>query len=71
MVGAEQFASGTTTSYKSAIKKLPIIRANQGLRLKARLDHVDEDGDSHQAGDIWQLEGPLTYRPTAQAVSSC
>ncbi|XP_064599755.1 major vault protein-like [Liolophura sinensis] len=52
--------------YSKAIKALPVIKPNHGLRLRARFDHLDEEVP-RCAGDIWQLEGPLTYYPTPQA----
>ncbi|KAK0051986.1 major vault protein, partial [Biomphalaria pfeifferi] len=49
--------------YSSAIKPLPVVKANHAIRLDAIIDHKDEDGTWRKAGDIWQLKGPLTYKP--------
>ncbi|XP_065828200.1 major vault protein-like [Oscarella lobularis] len=54
-------------NYKPALKPLPVIKPNHGLRLRARHDHVDENGTKHVAGEEWHLEGPLTYKPTPDA----
>lgn len=53
--------------YKSGIKALPVIGPNEGLQLLAIVDHVDGD-EERKTGDFWQLEGPLTYKPTPYAV---
>lgn len=53
--------------YKSGIKALPVIGPNEGLQLSAIIDHVDGD-EERKTGDLWQLEGPLTYKPTPYAV---
>jgi len=52
--------------YRSGIKALPVIGPNEGLQLSAILDHMDGD-EERKTGDMWQLEGPLTYRPTPYA----
>nr|XP_022293947.1 major vault protein-like [Crassostrea virginica] len=49
-----------------AIKPLPVILANHAIRLVANNDFEDAFG-KHQAGEMWQLEGPLTYRPQPEA----
>lgn len=54
--------------HKTGIKALPVIGPNEGLQLSAIIDHMDGD-EEHKTGDLWQLEGPLTYRPTPYAVS--
>ncbi|XP_073239748.1 major vault protein-like [Porites lutea] len=59
--GAQQLAG-----YKSGIKALPVIGPNEGLQLLAIVDHVDGD-EERKTGDFWQLEGPLTYKPTPYA----
>ena len=33
----------------------------------AIMDHMDGD-EERKSGDLWQLEGPLTYKPTPYAV---
>lgn len=33
----------------------------------AIVDHMDGD-EERKSGDLWQLEGPLTYKPTPYAV---
>jgi len=53
--------------YKSGIKALPVLRPNEGLQLMAIVDHMDGD-EERKSGDLWQLEGPLTYKPTPYAV---
>lgn len=53
-----------------AIKPLPVILANHAIRLVANNDFEDAFG-KHQAGEMWQLEGPLTYRPQPEAVCTC
>ena len=58
------------SKYKSALKPLPVVKSNHGILLEARLDHVSGDGTERQAGDLWQLEGPLTYQPVAEVVSN-
>ncbi|XP_070541280.1 major vault protein-like isoform X2 [Ptychodera flava] len=58
--------SPTSKDYSAAVKKLPIVKANHAIKLTARVDH-DDNGITRKAGDIWQLEGPLTYMPTAEA----
>lgn len=45
---------------------LPVIGPDEALRLTAIIDHKDGDVD-RLAGDMWQLEGPLTYYPTPYA----
>lgn len=49
--------------YKTGIKPLPVIGQNEGLQLTAIMDHIDGD-EERNTGDMWQLEGPLTYMPT-------
>jgi len=53
--------------YKSGIKALPVLGPNEGLQLMAIVDHMDGD-EERESGDLWQLEGPLTYKPTPYAV---
>ncbi len=69
LVGCEDFGV-KNFKYSGAIHRLPVVKANHGLQLQARVDHRDADGHHRQAGEIWQFEGPLTYKPTAQAVST-
>ncbi|KAJ7385524.1 hypothetical protein OS493_015096 [Desmophyllum pertusum] len=54
------------SAYKSGIKALPVIGPSEGLQLSAIIDHMDGD-EERKTGDLWQLEGPLTYRPTPYA----
>jgi len=61
----EILVGGNNTSYKNAIKKLPVIASNHGLKLRALVDFEDE-GEKRIAGDEWQLKGPLTYHPKAE-----
>ena len=70
MVDAERFGSGSN-DYKRAIKPQPVVKANSAIRLKATLDHTDETGKVRHAGFMWQLEGPLMYYPTPNAVCTC
>lgn len=51
----------------NAIKPLPVIKANYAIRLIANIDFEDAQGQ-HMAGEKWQLEGPLTYKPQPEAV---
>jgi len=45
-----------------------VIGPNEALRLTAIVDH--KDGEIERlGGEMWQLEGPLTYKPTPYAVS--
>ena len=67
LVGAENYGKGGS-DYKKAIKAQPVIKADHAIHLKAILDHTDEDGVKRNAGDIWQIEGPLMYFPTPNAV---
>ena len=64
-MGAEKFTSDG--DFKKALVALPVIKANHGLLLNALVDHTD-NGVKRKAGDMWQLEGPLTYYPSADAV---
>ncbi|XP_063963694.1 major vault protein-like [Lytechinus pictus] len=50
-----------------AIKPLPVVKANQAIRLIAQVDHTSPEGVKRYAGDEWQYHGPLTYKPTAEA----
>ena len=68
LVDAERFGAGSN-DYKKAIKPQPVIKANSAVRLRAHLDFTDDDGNVRHAGDMWQLEGPLMYFPTPNAVS--
>ena len=69
LLGKEDFAV-SSNSYSQALHKLPVLRDNEGLQLRARVDHTDENGQRRRGGDLWQVEGPTTYRPTAEAVSN-
>ena len=51
-----------------AVKPLPVVKANQAIRLRAVIDHTSPSGQKRVAGDEWQYAGPLTYKPTAEAV---
>ena len=66
LVGAETFGY-TSVDYSSALKKLPVILPNHGLRLMARVDHMD-GGIQRRASEEWQVEGPCTYIPTPERV---
>ena len=66
LCGAERFTYGSS-DFKPAIKALPVVRANSALRLKAILDHMD-GGIERKSGDMWQIEGPCTYKPVAEVV---
>ena len=57
-----------STDFKPALKPLPIVKANHGLKLRAILDHND-DLVERKAGDIWMLKGPVTYKPRAEVVN--
>ncbi|VDP48131.1 unnamed protein product [Echinostoma caproni] len=43
---------------KLAVKKLPVIKNNEALCLRALTDFVDDDGVRHIAGQRWLVEGP-------------
>ncbi|XP_077992028.1 major vault protein-like isoform X2 [Glandiceps talaboti] len=66
LVDAPDFLSKSPRDYSRAVKPLPVVKAHHAIKLLARVDH-DDNGVNRKAGDIWQLEGPLTYRPTAEA----
>ena len=52
------------------MQPLPTIGPNKALVLEARVDHYDEEaGVERNSGDLWQLEGPRTYRPNPNVVS--
>ncbi|KAJ8315004.1 hypothetical protein KUTeg_007154 [Tegillarca granosa] len=51
------------SNYSKAIKLLPCVKANYAIRLYAKLDHEEDDGTKREAGDKWQLVGPITYIP--------
>ncbi|XP_022080631.1 major vault protein-like isoform X2 [Acanthaster planci] len=63
---AENLQDFSSRGYRKAMHPLPVVKVNQAIQLKAVLDH-EVDGVQRQAGDLWQLEGPLTYKPTAEA----
>jgi major vault protein len=64
--GEEVIGARSLKDYKRGVKQLPVIGPNQALRLTAIMDH--KDGDVNRlAGDMWQLEGPLTYYPSPYA----
>lgn len=69
LVGAPDFGQ-KSSDYKAAIKLLPVIKANHAIRLKSLVDHMEEDEILRKAEEIWQLEGPLLYHPTPNAVCS-
>ena len=50
------------------MKKLPVIKANHGIHLKALVDIEDNEGVARKAGDEWQLKGPLTFVPRPEVV---
>ena len=57
-------------AYAAAIKRLPLVKANNGLHLKALVDiEADEGGVARKAGDEWLLKGPATYIPRPDVVS--
>ena len=50
--------------FARAVKKLPVIKAEHGIHLRALVDIPAGDaGPAHKSGDEWQLKGPLTYIP--------
>ncbi len=51
--GEKIFSSGT----------IPILNANMGLILECIRDFVNENGDSHYAGEKWVIKGPIKYIP--------
>ena len=61
--------SNCLLDYASAIKKLPVVAADNGIHLMALVD-IPAVGDSpaRRAGDEWQLHGPLTYIPRPEVV---
>ncbi|XP_060071634.1 major vault protein-like [Ylistrum balloti] len=61
LFGAPDYQTGRS-GYMPAMQPIPIVKADHAIRLKAVLDFEDETGQ-HQAGDQWQLNGPLSYRP--------
>ncbi|XP_071485231.1 major vault protein-like [Diadema antillarum] len=54
--------------YLKAMRPLPVVKANQAVRLKAVMDHTSPDGVNRIAGDMWQYNGPLTYKPCPEAM---
>lgn len=56
----------SSANYAKALKHLPVVKPHHAIRLKAIVDFDDADGEKRRAGDEWQLEGPLTYRPTPE-----
>ncbi|OWF45014.1 major vault protein-like isoform X2 [Mizuhopecten yessoensis] len=63
--GAPEYQTGRS-SYAPALKPLPTVKANHAIRLRALVDFENEMG-KYQAGDQWQLKGPLTYFPSPEA----
>ena len=57
------------SDYKGAVKKLPVIKQNHGIHLRALTDFTDDNGVARPAGAEWQLRGPLTYIPRPEVVS--
>ena len=57
-------------NYSSGIRALPVIVANHGLLLEARVDHTAPGQVHRSAGDRWTVEGPATYMPSPNVVSS-
>ena len=51
-----------------AVKPLPVVKGQQAIRLRAVIDHTSPSGQRRVAGDEWQYPGPLTFKPTAEAV---
>ncbi|XP_030842279.1 major vault protein [Strongylocentrotus purpuratus] len=58
---------GAKAQFCMAIKPLPVVKANQAIRLRATIDHTSSEGLKRVAGDEWQYPGPLTYKPTPEA----
>ena len=56
----------SAVNYKKALKQLPVVKPNHAIRLKAIVDYDDPDGEKRRSGDEWQLEGPLSFRPTPE-----
>lgn len=56
----------SAANYKKALKQLPVVKPNHAIRLKAIVDYDDPVGEKRRNGDEWQLEGPLTFRPTPE-----
>ncbi|XP_065176847.1 major vault protein-like [Sycon ciliatum] len=65
----EQLGNATPHDYKSAIKALPIVKANQAIVLEASIDHTDDTGAKRVTGEKWQLPGPRTHKPTAHTIN--
>ena len=55
--------------FDRAIKPLPVVKADNGVNLRALVNLTDDKGVARLAGDEWQLRGPLTYSPRADVVS--
>eukprot|EP00112_Aurelia_sp_Birch-Aquarium-sp1_P016580 Seg3777.2 transcript_id=Seg3777.2/GoldUCD/mRNA.D3Y31 product="Major vault protein" protein_id=Seg3777.2/GoldUCD/D3Y31 len=58
----EVLLGGSHSNHRNAIKKLPVIPAKHGLKLRALVD-FESESEKRIAGDEWQLEGPMTYYP--------
>ena len=58
--------------YTKAVKKLPIIKAEHGIHLRALVDIPSDDtGPARKADEDFQLKGPLPYIPRAEIVRYC
>lgn len=57
--------ASSPTDFDRAIKPLPVVKADNGVNLRAIFNFTDDQGVARRAGDEWQLRGPLTYIPTA------
>ena len=49
---------------------LPSVPSQHAVRLCARYDFKEGDV-TRLAGEMWQLEGPLTYHPQPEVVCNC
>ncbi|XP_065921043.1 major vault protein-like [Dysidea avara] len=59
----ESLAGASGNDYRPAIKKLPVVKQNHGIHLRALTDFTDDNEVSRPAGSEWQLRGPLSYVP--------
>ena len=55
--------------FDRAVKPLPVVKADNGVNLRALFKFTDDKGVAREAADEWQLRGPLTYIPRADVVS--
>ena len=53
--------------YRKSIHTLPFVPDLRAIQLCAKVD-CTYDGTERKAGEMWQIEGPTTYIPSADVV---